>query len=78
MDIDDFVETYAVAGDEWPRRGFWLVVHDDADDINPLDMAKAFKTQKLALEYARMCANGNMDWRVLHVGHHQLVKARDS
>ncbi len=73
--LDALVETHALV--EWDAtRPLYVVVADlcldDHSDV------RAFIDRDKALRYARACANGNVDQRVLRVTEQVLVVATDN
>jgi len=54
----------------------WIVVEDKAlEDLDGSQRVKGFTTKADAVRYARACANGNVDHRVLRVTDQVLVVA---
>jgi hypothetical protein len=73
-DIEDFLDEHAL--DVFPRDGqCWVVVTDDPSDMDGLPGARVFKTERLALMYAKACSRGNIDRVVLKVAEALFVKS---
>ena len=73
--IDQFVERKAL--DQFDAtQDTWIVVEDRAlEDLHSTVEIKAFRSKTDAVRYARSCANGNVDHRVLRVTDQVLVVA---
>lgn len=71
--LDALVERKALVNFD-AEREMWLVVADDALQ-NDVDEIKAFASKETAVRYARACANGNVNHRVLRVTGQVLVVA---
>jgi hypothetical protein len=73
-DIEDFLDEHAL--DVFPRDGqCWVVVTDDPSDMDGLPGARVFKTERLALMYAKACSRGNIDRVVLKVAEALFIKS---
>ena len=74
---DKLVEKQAWGYEEWPRGEFFLATSDRKDD-HDLCGGMVFSKLEDATKYARSCANGNVDHRVLQCTSVLLVIATDN
>lgn len=78
LEVDRIEEEEAYSHDEWPNAKdvFYVVVANNKNDRD-ID-GKVFKRKDIAVKYAKACANGNVDYRVLRCASALLVIATDN
>jgi hypothetical protein len=72
-EVDRIEEEEAYSHDEWPTGVFFLVIADNKNDRD-VD-GKVFGNWDTAVKYAKACANGNVNYRVIRATSELLVIA---